>query len=76
VNAEPGPDERRAAFRVVRGEPSDAELAALTVVLAAAQAPAATTTSGPASRWNDPAARVRRSPTPGPGAWRTTYWPR
>ena len=36
---EPTPEERRALFRVVRGTPTDAELAALTVVLLAAAAP-------------------------------------
>jgi len=74
---EPTPEERRALFRVVRGEPSDAELAALTVVLAAA---ATSTPAEPAQatrdRWSDPAARLRAPLTPGSGAWRTTYWPR
>jgi hypothetical protein len=71
------PDERRAAFRVVRGEPSDAELAALTVVLAAA-ATTPPTSQGPSApdRWSDPAARFRRPLQPGPGAWRTSTWPR
>ncbi len=36
---EPTPEERRALFRVVRGTPTDAELAALTVVLLAAARP-------------------------------------
>ena len=39
---EPTPEERRALFRVVRGTPTDAELAALTVVLLAAASPART----------------------------------
>ncbi|MHA6785176.1 acyl-CoA carboxylase subunit epsilon [Pseudonocardia saturnea] len=71
------PEERRALFRVVRGEPTDAELAALTVVLAAAasggddDAPAR-----PRDRWSDPAAAMRVPLTVGPGAWRTSYWPR
>ena len=71
------PEERRALFRVVRGGPSDAELAAVAVVLAAAASssgdePAATTRD----RWSDPAALRRVPLNPGPGAWRTTYWPR
>jgi hypothetical protein len=41
------PEERRALFRVIRGEPSDAELAALTVVLAAVVATPATEPTGP-----------------------------
>jgi hypothetical protein len=73
----PTPEERRALFRVVRGEPTDAELAALTVVLAAvatAQRPEAQPAVPTA--WNDPAARLRRPLTVGPGAWRASTWPR
>jgi hypothetical protein len=74
---EASPAERRAAFRVVRGEPSDAELAALTVVLAAA-ASQASAPAPPAGRgrWSDPAARLRTPLHPGPGAWRSSTWPR
>jgi hypothetical protein len=64
------PEERRALFRVVRGTPSDAELAALTVVLAAAAPPR------PASVWAAPAARMRRPLQPGPSAWRISAWAR
>lgn len=73
------PEQRRALFRVVRGEPDDAEVAALTAVLAAA----ASTTTGPAepdtrgrSVWVDRTAAVRAPLNPGPGAWRTHYLPR
>ena len=69
------PEERRALFRVVRGEPSDAELAALTVVLAAAASrrsrrrrPAGVGLGRPGGPDAAPAA-------PGPGAWRTSTWP-
>jgi hypothetical protein len=75
--AEPTPEERRAAFRIVRGEPTDEEVAALTVVLAAAAAPAVTT--APAAvrdRWSEPAARFRVPLHPGPDAWKTSTWPR
>jgi hypothetical protein len=74
---EPTPEERRAAFRIVRGEATDEEVAALTVVLAAAAASA--TTTAPAAvrdRWSDPTARLRVPLHPGPGAWRTSTWPR
>ena len=69
--------ERRALFRVVRGEPTDAEVAALTVVLAAvaAEPPASPAPAAP-DRWSDPAARFRRPLHPGPGAWRASTWPR
>ena len=74
------PEERRAAFRVVRGAPTDEEVAALTVVLAAAAtaAPAPAPAAAPATpdRWSDPAARHRVPLHPGPGAWRASTWPR
>jgi hypothetical protein len=75
---EPTPEQRRAMLRVVRGEPTDEELAALTVVLAAAAAAAAAATAPtPArDRWSDPATRFRVPLHPGPGAWRTSTWPR
>ena len=69
------PEERRALFRVVRGTPTDAELAALTVVLAAA-APRRAPGPRTCSAWTDPAARMRRPLHAGPGAWHTSAWPR
>jgi hypothetical protein len=73
----PTPEERRALFRVVRGVPTDEELAALTVVLAAvATAPATEPRPQPRSAWNDPVARLRGPLPVGPGAWRTSAWPR
>jgi hypothetical protein len=76
VSADPGPEERRALFRVVRGAPTDEELAALTVVLLAAAAPGAPPPRPPRSAWDDPVARLRRPLAVGPGAWRTSTWPR
>lgn len=71
------PEERRAAFHVVRGEPSDEELAALTVVLAAVAAPPPARKAPPVpDRWSDPAARFRTPLHPGPGAWCMSTWPR
>jgi hypothetical protein len=57
-------------LRIVRGEPTDAEVVALTLVLAAAaagggQAPAPRRRE----RWGDPAELLRPSLHPGPGAW-------
>ena len=72
----PTPEERRALFRVVRGTPTDAELAALTVVLAVAAEPTAEPRPVVRSAWNDPAARLRRPLAVGPGAWRTSALPR
>jgi hypothetical protein len=74
AESEPTPEERRALFRVVRGTPSDHELAALTVVLLAAAAPADAPAPEP-SAWTDRAAMVRRPLPVGPGAWRTSTWP-
>ena len=73
--AEPTPEERRALFQVVRGTPTDEELAALTVVLLAA-APPADALPPRRSTWSDPAARLRRPLPVGPGAWRAATWPR
>jgi hypothetical protein len=71
------PEERRALFRVVRGEPSDEEVAALTVVLAAATTGAAASPRPRVvDRWSDPAARLRVPLHPGSGAWRASAWPR
>ena len=76
-NAAPTPEERRALFRVVRGAPTDAELAALVVVLAAVDAgPRAPQRTVAGSAWNEPTARLRRPLPVGPGAWRASTWPR
>ncbi|MGI5125707.1 acyl-CoA carboxylase subunit epsilon [Pseudonocardia sp. CA-107938] len=71
------PEERRALFRVVRGGPSDEELAAVAVVLAAAASASGEEPAAAApDRWSDPSVQHRVPLVPGPGAWRTTYWPR
>jgi hypothetical protein len=79
VSEEPTPQQRRALFRVVRGEPDDVEVAALTAVLAAAAAASAggrPVPSGPASTWADPAARLRTPLAVGPNGWRNSTRPR
>lgn len=72
----------RPLSRVVRGEPTAEELAALTVVLAAraAAASAASATSAekppePRSEWRDKAPLLRRPLRHGPGAWRASARP-
>jgi hypothetical protein len=53
---------------IVRGQPTDAEVVALTLVLAAAgggEPPAPRRRE----RWGDPAELLRRPLHPGPGAW-------
>ena len=60
-------------LRVVRGEPTAKELAALVAVVTA-RAASAPTATGPRSVWIDRARLVRRTPAPGPGVWRTSGW--
>ena len=61
-------------LRVVRGEPTAEELAALVAVLAARSAPPAPA-AGPRSAWADPARRLGLTSRPGPGAWRRSALP-
>ncbi|ONK11881.1 acyl-CoA carboxylase epsilon subunit [Streptomyces sp. MP131-18] len=68
-------------IKVLRGNPTPEELAVAIAVVrarAAAAAAAAEAPGPPAARaaWSDPARTVPRAPrTPGPHAWRTSYWP-
>jgi hypothetical protein len=66
-------NETRPLLRVVKGDPDDAELAA--VVLSVATATAATPEPAARSRWADRAALVRRPLPVGPGAWRASGLP-
>ena len=61
-------------LRVVRGEPTAEELAALVAVLAAR---AAVAPPPPRVRpaWADPARRLGLTSRPGPGAWRRSALP-
>jgi hypothetical protein len=69
-------DESKPLFRVVRGNPDDAELAGLTAVVAAlASTPAAPAAPVEGSAWGDPARRVRNPLRHGPGAWRASSRP-
>ena len=69
---------------VVRGNPTDAELAAVVAVLAARAGAAAAATAAyeptPAralrSRWSDKSRLMRTSISPGPDAWRRSALPR
>ncbi|MBK1788836.1 acyl-CoA carboxylase subunit epsilon [Prauserella sp. ASG 168] len=65
------------SLRVVRGNPDDAELAALTVVLAGLGSGEEPQAEPPVrSRWADRAALVRAPLRPGQGAWRASALPR
>ena len=66
----------RPVLRVVRGEPSPEELAALVTVLAARAAPAEPEHPAPVRPvWNDRSRLVRRPLTPGSGAFRASALP-
>jgi hypothetical protein len=66
----------RPFLRVVRGEPTAEELAALVAVLSArAAAGAAAARPRPRSAWAEPAARLRAPLAPGPAAWRRSALP-
>jgi hypothetical protein len=71
-------EERRPPLlRIVRGNPDDAELAALTVVIAVvASVPAERPTPPRRSWWSDKAIAVRQPLHPGEGAWRASALPR
>jgi hypothetical protein len=64
-----------APLRLVRGDATAEEVAALLAVLGAASADAG---REPAPRrtsdWASPAGKVRRPLQPGPGAWRASAW--
>jgi hypothetical protein len=61
------------SLRVVRGEPTAEELAALVAVLAAR--PAAPPPRRLSSAWADPARRLGLTHRPGPAAWRRSALP-
>jgi hypothetical protein len=66
-------------LRVVRGDATTEEIAALVAALtavAAARARAAATVRAPApANWNSPARRMRAPLRPGPGGWRRSALP-
>ncbi|WP_243788169.1 acyl-CoA carboxylase epsilon subunit [Saccharopolyspora gloriosae] len=76
-----GPD-RRPVLRVLRGKPTDAEIAALTATLAAFSASGeAAEPEAPVSYWASRGDRLRHGPAqaaprPGRGAWRYSTRPR
>jgi hypothetical protein len=61
-------------LRVVRGDPTPEELAALLAVLAS-RAVARSDVPPPRSTWNVPARLVRRPLANGPGGWRSSTLP-
>jgi len=63
-------------LRVVRGNPDDAELAALTAVVAAAATHAPPSKPPRRSWWGDKATLARQPLQHGEGAWRASALPR
>ncbi|HEX7658823.1 MAG TPA: acyl-CoA carboxylase subunit epsilon [Pseudonocardiaceae bacterium] len=74
------PESKRPVLRIVRGEPDDVEIAALTAVLTSIAASAVhrrqnTETAAARSHWADKPTLARRPLVPGPGAWRASGLP-
>lgn len=67
-------ESRRPLLRIVRGEPDDAELAALIAVVAASSTAAAPAGEPGPDAWTDRSRLVRRPLPHGPGAWRASAW--
>ncbi|MEP6527580.1 MAG: acyl-CoA carboxylase subunit epsilon [Nocardioidaceae bacterium] len=72
--AEPG-GTPRPLLRIVKGEPTPEELAALVAVIAARSQVASAPSATPESRWAAPHHRMRRVLRRGPGAWRASALP-
>lgn len=68
-----------APIKVLHGQPTPEELAAVMAVVsaraaAASAAAAAQRAVGPVSAWSDRSAAMRPLPLPGPHSWRTSTW--
>ncbi len=64
-------DPEHPALRIVRGDPSADEIAAVTAVVTAVVSAPEPPRQGPVrGRWNDPARMHRRYWPQGPGGWR------
>jgi acyl-CoA carboxylase epsilon subunit len=63
-------------LRVVKGDPTPEELAALVAVVSARRAGAAEPPPRRRPLWGHPSAAMRRPHRAGPGAWRTSSLPR
>jgi hypothetical protein len=70
-------DEGRPVLRVIRGDATPEEIAALlAVVTARARAVAEPPPRRAPAAWSDRALTMRAPAAPGPGAWRASAWPR
>jgi hypothetical protein len=66
----------RPPLRLVRGDASPEELAALLAVLSAAGGGEEEAVAPRRSEWVSRERGLRRAPAPGRGAWRASAWPR
>jgi hypothetical protein len=73
-SGDPGTD--RPPLRLVRGDATAEEVAALLAVLSAAAGGEVDPPLRPVSRWASRERALRRPTAPGPGAWRASGWPR
>ena len=73
---EPSSEPERPMLRVVKGDPSDEELAALVAVVAATAAAHATPDPKPRPEWSAPGRGHRPPLAPGRGGWRASSLPR
>jgi hypothetical protein len=64
----------RSPLRLVRGDASPEEIAALLAVLSAASGGGEATAPRRTSVWASRERLVRRPVSPGPGAWRASAW--
>lgn len=71
----PDAPEQPPLLSVVRGNPTPAELAALTAVVAAGRAAGAPPPRAMVSMWTAHHRRMRPRHRKGPGMWRATAWP-
>jgi Acyl-CoA carboxylase epsilon subunit len=62
-------------LRVVKGDPTPEELAALIAVVATRSGGSPEVAPEPTSAWRDRSRYVRRPMTPGPNAWRASVLP-
>ncbi len=67
---------REPALRVVRGDATPEEIAALVAVLLSRPGDDEPPPAGPRSAWADRSGQLRRPLHPGPGAWRRSALPR
>jgi len=71
-----GPEKSPPFLRIVRGEPSVEEIAALVAVLSAASGAREAAAPAPAFAWSARSTLLRRSLAPGHGGWRASASPR